>query len=228
MVHSSGKRLREARLAAGFASMVSAADRFNWNASTYRSHENGQTPVPREAAEEYAKAFKTSAAWILLGVNAGGGGRPASGLIAAETSQAKPLPSKTPVSRWLPLYGPARGGSEETLAFSEIVEHIPAPPVLESVRDGYAVYVTGESMEPRYYAGEALYIDPRRPVRRHDFVVVQFYPNEAGENPQGIVKQFINWTANKLVLQQFNPAKRLELDKKRVKSVHRVVLAGEI
>lgn len=60
-------RLRFARKRAGFASARSAAIRHGWKPSTYGSHENGQTPVPQDAAEEYAKAFKTSVAWLLTG-----------------------------------------------------------------------------------------------------------------------------------------------------------------
>lgn len=41
--------------------------RFNWTPSTYASHENGQSSVPKKAAERYAKAFKVSAGWILTG-----------------------------------------------------------------------------------------------------------------------------------------------------------------
>lgn len=59
-------RLREARKRAKFKSARSAAERYGWSPSTYASHENGQTsPVPREAAVEYAKKFKVDVAWLL-------------------------------------------------------------------------------------------------------------------------------------------------------------------
>jgi phage repressor protein C with HTH and peptisase S24 domain len=61
------ERLKDARERAGFKSARAAALRHNWTPSTYASHENGQTPVPRKAAEAYSKAFKVSAAWILTG-----------------------------------------------------------------------------------------------------------------------------------------------------------------
>ena len=64
-METSNERLRKAREKAGFISARSAAARFGWNPSTYASHENGQTPVPQKAAEKYAKAFKTTAAYIL-------------------------------------------------------------------------------------------------------------------------------------------------------------------
>jgi hypothetical protein len=64
-------RLRQARTQAGFNSARSAAIRFGWKPSTYGSHENGQTPVPQDAATIYAKAFKTSVAWLLTGEKPG-------------------------------------------------------------------------------------------------------------------------------------------------------------
>lgn len=63
----SNSRLRSARIKAGFKSARAAAMRYGWTPSTYASHENGQTQVPSDAAREYAKAFKVSAAWILTG-----------------------------------------------------------------------------------------------------------------------------------------------------------------
>jgi hypothetical protein len=63
----SNDRLKEARENAGFKSARSAALRFNWTPSTYASHENGQTPVPVAAAEEYALKFGVTAGWILTG-----------------------------------------------------------------------------------------------------------------------------------------------------------------
>lgn len=69
----SNRRLRQAREAAGFESMKAAADRFGWKLSTYRSHENGQTTVPKEAAEAYGPAFGRSPAWILTGEGDEGG-----------------------------------------------------------------------------------------------------------------------------------------------------------
>lgn len=64
----SNDRLRAARKAAGFKAARRAALKFNWTPSTYSSHENGQTPVPVDAAFEYGKAFKTSPIWILHGI----------------------------------------------------------------------------------------------------------------------------------------------------------------
>lgn len=64
----SSDRLRQARKRAGFETAAAALRRFpSWVGSTYRSHENGQTPVPPEDANRYAKAFRVSPGWILTG-----------------------------------------------------------------------------------------------------------------------------------------------------------------
>lgn len=61
------ERLKQSRIAAGFTSARSAAQRFGWKESTYTAHENGQNDIRREMAVRYAAALNTTADWILLG-----------------------------------------------------------------------------------------------------------------------------------------------------------------
>lgn len=61
------KRLREARELAGFTSARGAALAHGWGVSTYTAHENGQNGYSAETAATYAKAFKTSAEWLMFG-----------------------------------------------------------------------------------------------------------------------------------------------------------------
>lgn len=67
MEETSGDRLKRARERAGF-SVGEACRRFHWTETTYRSHENGQTRVPLEPAEEYAKAYGVTPQWIVWNV----------------------------------------------------------------------------------------------------------------------------------------------------------------
>lgn len=60
-------RLRRARLLAGFATSRAAIVRFGWKASTYRAHENGQNGFRPADAFVYARAFKVSPTWLLVG-----------------------------------------------------------------------------------------------------------------------------------------------------------------
>ena len=122
----------------------------------------------------------------------------------------------------LPVLGAAKGG-EDALFFDNgtVHEHIRRPPNLEGVDNGFAVYMVGDSMEPRYFAGEFLYANPNRPPVRNCFVIVEL------ADGQGLVKQFIKFDDAALHLHQFNPAKDLEIGKNRVRSVHRIVGTGE-
>jgi DNA-binding XRE family transcriptional regulator len=60
-------RLREARQNSGFSSASAAAKAHGWRVSTYIAHENGQNDYNPERAEIYAKAFKSTAEWLLFG-----------------------------------------------------------------------------------------------------------------------------------------------------------------
>lgn len=65
-------RLREARIAAGFTSARSAAERHSWVYETYIQHEQGIRGLTR-AARKYARAFGVSEAWLLTGDGVGPG-----------------------------------------------------------------------------------------------------------------------------------------------------------
>lgn len=126
----------------------------------------------------------------------------------------------------MPLYGHAVGGKHgEFVLNGNKIDDILAPPMLRGVREAYGVYVVGESMEPRYFAGEVLYINPRVPIRRGDFVVAQIAHDEHTP-PLAYVKRFVS-NGETLKLEQFNPHEVLEFDATDVVSIHKVVMAGE-
>lgn len=127
----------------------------------------------------------------------------------------------------IPAYGQAMGGEDGYFVLNgNKIADLLAPPGLVGVVDAYAVYVSGDSMEPRYYAGEVLFVNPRLPVRRGDFVVAQVqYENE--DSPRGYVKRFLRMTNEHLILEQLNPTKELRFDRGAVQSVHRITLSGD-
>lgn len=69
MEQTPGDRLKLARKRAGYPTAAAAIERFGWDpASTYRSHENGQTPPPPEDAKAYARAYGVTPEWIVFNV----------------------------------------------------------------------------------------------------------------------------------------------------------------
>lgn len=124
----------------------------------------------------------------------------------------------------LPVLGLSKGGDEGKFVFNgETLGMVPRPPILAGVPKAYATYVAGDSMYPRYKAGEQVWVHPTRPPARGDDVVIQVHPEIEGEPPEGYIKEFVAWTPTRLVLKQFNPAKEIEIDRQLVISVHLIV-----
>ncbi len=67
-----GKRLKEARIHAGFATATKAAESLGIRYPTYAAHENGSRGVVRAAAQ-YARRYRVSLDWLLRGAGAGPG-----------------------------------------------------------------------------------------------------------------------------------------------------------
>ncbi len=91
------------------------------------------------------------------------------------------------------------------------------PANLSNVREAYALYMVGDSMEPRYEQGWLLHINPfKPPVRGRDVVVYK-------TNQAVLIKQFVGWEGESLVVRQLNPPELLRIPKSELKECHLVV-----
>lgn len=130
-----------------------------------------------------------------------------------------------PAAGMIPILGRAAAGEPgKIVLLGEVNEWIPCPPELIGVEGGYATYVHGSSMEPRYFHNERVYVHPTRPVGKDDFVVAQVSDEE--QNRSGYVKQLVTWNRNGLTLHQYNPDTTLAFDADRVDAVHLIVGSG--
>lgn len=128
--------------------------------------------------------------------------------------------------REVPVYGQAVAGEDgEFLMNGNILFTALAPPSVVAVSNAYGVRVAGVSMEPRYYDGEVVFVDPSRIPRAGDFVVVQVKTDEHGEL-WGFVKRYVRRNTKELVLSQFNPEKELRFPNDQVASCHVIVMGG--
>ena len=139
------------------------------------------------------------------------------------------LPAQAHMPRNLPVYGSAMGGTDGVFEINgQILEYVERPPSLAGVKNAYAVYVQGDSMSPRFESGWLLHVNPNRPARRGDNVVVQIKPHDEHAPPLAYVKLFDCLTATKLVARQFNPPRDLEWPTQDVASIHRIVGVAEM
>ena len=138
-----------------------------------------------------------------------------------------PLPPINSTDR-IPVMGVGEGGGDGKSQWNgEIVDYVTRPPALSGAPSGYATYVIGTSMEPRYHPGEMIFVHPGKPVNVGAYVLVQLKAPAEGEPPLALIKRLAKRTATKIVLEQFNPPKQLEFPVRDVVSIHRIVASGE-
>jgi len=111
----------------------------------------------------------------------------------------------------LPILGRAQGGSDGNMTLNDTaIDWTFRPADLQGVRDAFAVFVTGDSMVPKYKNQDLAYVHPsKRPVKDR-FVLVETVDHS------GFIKQFVRWDGDTLVLRQFNPAQEILLPRQEV------------
>lgn len=217
-----GNRIREARRALRLT-QDDVARHFGINRVSVTQWESGQTRPDQEKLPELARLLNRSADWIL----GSEGGQPSlHEAFTIERPNAKIGDRVQSAGRKIPVYGQAVGGvdGEFVMNGNQLFEVL-CPPNISPGTKAYAVVISGDSMEPRYFDGEIAFVDPYRRVRRGDFVVAQIRLEEHGP-PLAYVKRFVRHNNDELVLEQFNPAKELRFPHATVESVHVVVMAG--
>ena len=107
----------------------------------------------------------------------------------------------------LPITGVPISGNPELVLLDGLAHgQVPAPPQLEAIHGAAAVYVRGQSMEPRYFPGELVYLHPDKPPNPGYFVFVTF--NEPGfASPVGYIRQYLAQDLTHIHLRTLNPRK---------------------
>lgn len=137
------------------------------------------------------------------------------------------------VSPTIPLLGSAYGGKNESdLNINDETKRVKTPPCLENVEDAYAVHVRGESMIPRYYPGEMLYVHPTKSLVRDAFCVVQIKVPGADTPSEAYVKQYVGtdypewdeeYAKTRVVFRQLNPEKIVDWAIDEIYAIHPIV-----
>ena len=129
-------------------------------------------------------------------------------------------PVVAPSNNQMPIYGAAQGGPGFDITDIQTpADSAPVPPYLAGAANPYGVYVVGDSMEPRFYAGETLMVHPGKPVRKGDWVVVQF----EDDGLYAVVKKFDHSNDKDVHLEQLNPPKPIRYERDSVRAVHKIV-----
>lgn len=137
------------------------------------------------------------------------------------------LPEKSDMPEDVPILGTALGGDPGGFVMLGETGFVRRPPRLAGRRDVFALFVQGSSMEPRYLPGELIYLEKRRPPQNLDHVVVEMKPGHDGVQ-EAYLKQLVGITPTKLRLRQYSPDRVIELDRKKVLQVIRVMTLADL
>jgi phage repressor protein C with HTH and peptisase S24 domain len=123
-----------------------------------------------------------------------------------------------PSSKDLPVRGRARmGRSGVFFEQGRVHELVERPSFLSGSPDAFAVYAVGDSMEPRYYDGEILYINPAKRAAKGDFVVVELHDGD------GLIKRLVDVSESGVTLEQLNPHDLINVPLSEIKDIYRIV-----
>lgn len=222
------QRLKELGLT-GYAASMTAIGK----PDLVRDIQRGRMPsAPRLSA--LARALQTTPEWLLDETNQLRASAPAAHVAAsARAYQPQSLPKN------LPVVGSALGSTldfddgnvpveSHLVEMGDVVEYILRPAGLSLVKDAYALYISGDSQSPRFEHGELVIVNPRRPARAGDDVVVQLRDEEGGQVVTALIKRLRRQSPRELELQQFNPPRTIVVPMAKVAAIHRITPTGEL
>lgn len=123
----------------------------------------------------------------------------------------------------LPIYGDAGGLSDGVvLNHGNAYAHTARPEIFSRNSAAFAVYNNGSLMQPRYFQGELLLIDPVKPPQITDFILLERHDGIA------IVRQLIDIKNDDFYVAQFNPDKEYSIPKDEVKRIYRIAGAYDV
>jgi len=131
-----------------------------------------------------------------------------SGHQSSKSSNQKPAFTE---NRCLPVRGRAEGGKDGNFVIEEQpIDWTFRPADLQGVNDAFAVFVSGDSMVPKYKNGDLVYVHPAKPITKQRYVLIETTEHK------GFIKQFIGWQDDQLVIRQYNPEKEIMIPKEKI------------
>lgn len=146
-----------------------------------------------------------------------------------DLEKATNLPASNSLIRDIPVYGVAVGGKEGEFCFNgSVVDYVRRPPSLMKITNAFGVYVSGDSMSPRFDHGDLVFVHPGRPPQPGNDVIVELHGEHGAPGPC-YIKRLVRRTDDLAVLAQFNPPRDdITIDTARIKAIYRILTAAEI
>ncbi|MCO6410071.1 S24 family peptidase [Hoeflea alexandrii] len=151
-------------------------------------------------------------------------------LQALRPASAPEPPSRDSMPADVPVMGTA-AGSLLSGAFQlqgGVIDRVRRPPALAGARDIYALYIEGTSMEPRYFPGDLVYVNPHKPPRPGDVVIVQ-ETNGDMTTITASIGVLRRRGGGVILLSKHNPPdSEISIRQDRVAAIHKVLTVNEL
>jgi len=233
MESSLGERIRIARVAAGLT-QNDIAKHFGIARPNVTQWESGTTRPDQDRLPELAKLLNVSLDWLLN--DAGEPPQVGSAAKAPKRASAEPSARLAPETDRLslgpkdvPILGTSVGGTDAEFHLNgEVVDYARRLPGIANRPNVFGVYVSGESMVPKFEPGELVYAAPGRAPVSGDYVIVEFHPIEGERAAPAFIKRLKRRSGTKLICEQFNPPGEVEYDTRHVKAIYRIIPLAEL
>ncbi|WP_394689020.1 LexA family transcriptional regulator [Hoeflea sp.] len=223
------KRIEE-RLAKLKLSASAVSRRATGSPDTIRSWANNPERSPRvDTLAKIAAELQTTPEWLLGRTSKADADIPDAPQPTGQTEAAPKLPARASMPADIEVLGTAAGSLlSGAFQIEGVIDYVRRPPALAGARDIYALYIEGSSMEPRYFPGDLVYVNPHKPPRIGDVVIVQ----EVNGGPNVITASIgvLHKRGNgAVVLAKYNPPdSQITIAGDRVAAIHRVLTTNEL
>lgn len=125
--------------------------------------------------------------------------------------------------RDVPILGVVVGGQKGDFTFDGYtLGHARRPAAIADLTNVYAMYVTGNSMDPRFRDGELVYVHRREPAIGDD-VVIQLMPEADGGIPPGFIKRLVRRNGSHIICEQYQPPGEVRYEREDILQLDRII-----
>jgi transcriptional regulator with XRE-family HTH domain len=206
-------RLKLARQRRGLT-QAALADHFGVTSQAVSQWERGDSTPESDKFAPLAELLNVDLSWLLT--EGGDANLPPAEALPGLREPASPYHHDMFGARDFPVYSSAEGDDGTMVVSTDAIEKVQRPWFMRDVRDGYAVLIVGESMEPAFAPGDIAIVNPRLPPMRHRDSI--FISREGHGEFTATIKRLERWTQTDWHVRQFNPPSDQKADFKLARS----------
>lgn len=209
--------IRDARLAAGL-SQAGLGHKLGLSDAAVNHWESGKAEPSRKHMAALIETLGLDPAVVVASSSAS---QPATA--PARARPRAPMLDIQDMPRKTPILGLAQGGDGDDMFYlnGQIADYARTPPRIAGRANVFAIWTSGDSMFPWRASGDLVYVE-EKPVRTGDYVIIEMQPDAHDTRP-AILKRLAGQTPTKVRLEQYNPQKTIEIDRRKIVRMLRVV-----